>query len=87
MENIPKGMQMVIVSFLSFSFFFHQKYKSTHRVSEHLRALQLTLLMHGTPLRFRWQFELLGVFCFVSLFLCFCRDREFDDLKTNKPPK
>lgn len=70
MENIPKGMQMVIVSFLSFSFFFHQKYKSTHRVSEHLRALQLTLLMHGTPLRFRWQFELLGVFClFVSFFV------------------
>lgn len=29
MENIPKGMQMVIVSFF---FFFHQKYKSTHHI-------------------------------------------------------
>lgn len=76
-RTFPKAckwsMSLFCLSF--FVCFPHQKYKSTHRISEHRRALQLALLMHGTPLRSWWQFELLGVVFFSVVCLFFCRDR------------
>jgi len=88
MENIPKGMQMVIVSFF---FFFHQKYKSTHHILQLLqlrfdRSRAVVLLQLCSPSSVEQLSAPDGSLSFVVLF-CFCRDREFDNLKTNDLPK
>jgi len=74
-----------------FFFFFHQKYKSTHHILQLLqlrfdRSRAVVLLQLCSPSSVEQLSAPDGSLSFVVLF-CFCRDREFDNLKTNDLPK
>lgn len=90
MENIPKGMQMVIVSFF---FFFHQKYKSTHHILQLsrlrcARSRAVVLRQLCSPSSCVEQLSAPdGSLSFGLFFVFFFVETEFDDLKTNNPPK
>lgn len=82
---------------LFFFFFFHQKYKSTHHILQlwrlrFIRSRAVVLLQLCSPSSSVEQLSApdgslsFVLFCCLSGFF-FCRDREFDDLKTNNPPK